>query len=70
MIDSVTRSDLMGIIEKALEDFSEIQINLKSKAARDAIALRIASDISALNDASDKTDADQYFKELHTKIYR
>tara|TARA_B100000161_G_scaffold204484_2_gene149688 strand:+ start:1008 stop:1217 length:210 start_codon:yes stop_codon:yes gene_type:complete len=69
MVDSITRSDLMGIIERALEDFSEIQINLKSKAARDAIALRIASDIAALNYSSDMQDADEGFKELQRKFY-
>ena len=45
MRENTTRNDLRGIIEKALEDFSEQQINLKSKAARDGIAVRIASDI-------------------------
>ena len=70
MIDSATRSDLIGIIEKALADFSEQQINLKSKAARDAIAFRIASDIVTLNEeASTKENADQSFKELQRRIY-
>ena len=68
MVEGATKNDLIGIIEKALEDFSEIQINLKSRAARDAIALRIASDIEALS-TPDETDADQYFKELHIKTY-
>ena len=70
MIDSATRSDLIGVIEKALADFSEQQINLKSKAARDAIAFRIASDIVTLNEeASTKENADQSFKELQRRIY-
>ena len=70
MIDNATRSDLIGIIEKALADFSEQQINLKSKAARDAIAFRIASDIVTLNEeASTKENADQSFKELQRRIY-
>ena len=70
MIDSATRSDLIGIIEKALADFSEQQINLKSKAARDAIAFRIASDIVTLSEeASTKENADQSFKELQRRIY-
>lgn len=69
MEDGVTRSDLMGIIERALEDFSEIQINLKSKAARDAIALRIASDIAALNDTPEESNANRYFKNLQRKAH-
>ena len=70
MIESATRSDLIGIIEKALEDFSEQQINLKSKAARDAIALRIASDIATLNkEMSTKENASQSFKELQRRVY-
>lgn len=69
MVESATKSDLMGIIEKALEDFSEMQINLKSRAARDAIALRIASDIEALN-APGEINANRYFKELRSKTYR
>ena len=70
MIDNATRSDLIGIIEKALADFSEQQINLKSKAARDAIAFRIASDIVTLNEeTSTKENANQSFKELQHRIY-
>ena len=69
MEDGVTRSDLMGIIERALEDFSEIQINLKSKAARDAIALRIASDIAALNDTPEESNANRCFKNLQRKAH-
>lgn len=70
MIETATRSDLIGIIEKALEDFSEQQINLKSKAARDAIAFRIASDIVTLKEEhSTKENADQSFKELQRRIY-
>jgi len=34
------------IIEKALKEFSEVQVNLSSQSAREAIALRITSDIS------------------------
>lgn len=49
MLKRSTKSDLMGVIEKALADFSEQQINLKSQAARDAIAMRIASDIEEMN---------------------
>ena len=66
-----TPSDLRGIIEKALEDFSEQQINLSSKAARGAIAMRIASDITASQKklSSSKQDADKDFKRLQRKFY-
>lgn len=56
MLKRSTKSDLMGVIEKALADFSEQQINLKSQAARDAIAMRIASDIEEMNS---KTNEDR-----------
>lgn len=70
MIGGTTRSDLIGIIEKALADFSEQQINLKSKAARDAIAFRIASDIANLHEeAPNKDNANQGFKKLQRRIY-
>ena len=70
MMESATRSDLIGIIEKALEDFSQQQINLKSKAARDAIAFRIASDIATLNkEMPTKENASQSFKELQRRVY-
>ena len=70
MIETATRSDLIEIIEKALEDFSEQQINLKSKSARDAIAFRIASDIITLKEkTSTKENANQSFKELQRRIY-
>ena len=70
MVENATRNDLIGIIEKALEDFSEQQINLKSKAARDAIAFRIASDIvSSGGTAPSKENADQSFKEIQRRVY-
>ena len=70
MIDGATRNDLIGVIAQALEEFSEMQINLKSQAARDAIAFRIASDIVALNEeVTDRRNADQSFKELQRRIY-
>ena len=37
--------DVRKIVEKALEDFADHQVNLSSKPAREAIAVRIASDI-------------------------
>ena len=37
--------DVRRIVEKALEEYSDHQINLTSKSAREAIAVRIASDI-------------------------
>ena len=40
------RESVKAIVKKALEEFSEVQVNLASKSAREAIALRIASDIS------------------------
>tara|TARA_B100001094_G_C18112051_1_gene761766 strand:- start:1085 stop:1270 length:186 start_codon:yes stop_codon:yes gene_type:complete len=40
------RENVKAIVEKALQEFSEVQVNLSSKSAREAIALRIASDIS------------------------
>lgn len=39
------RTDLREIIERALAEFSGEQINLSSKAAREAIAYRIATDV-------------------------
>lgn len=42
-----TKSDVKDIVETALKDFSDVQVNLTSKSAREAIALRIASDISS-----------------------
>tara|TARA_Y100000385_G_C12689462_1_gene465720 strand:+ start:203 stop:391 length:189 start_codon:yes stop_codon:yes gene_type:complete len=41
------KSDVKDIVEIALKDFSDVQVNLTSKSAREAIALRIASDISS-----------------------
>tara|TARA_A200000159_G_scaffold3397_1_gene3505 strand:+ start:9566 stop:9778 length:213 start_codon:yes stop_codon:yes gene_type:complete len=70
MTDNTTRGELIELIQKALEDFSEQQINLKSKAARDAIAFRIASDLVSLsNTPTGRENADQYFKELQRRIY-
>ena len=40
------REDVKAIVEKALQEFSEVQVNLSSSSAREAIAIRIASDIS------------------------
>tara|TARA_B100000212_G_scaffold335441_1_gene307411 strand:+ start:962 stop:1153 length:192 start_codon:yes stop_codon:yes gene_type:complete len=40
------REDVKSIVEKALKEFSEVQVNLSSSSAREAIAIRIASDIS------------------------
>ena len=35
------------IVEEALTEFSKLQINLSSDSAREAIAMRIASDITS-----------------------
>ena len=35
------------IVEEALAEFSKLQINLSSDSAREAIAIRIASDITS-----------------------
>ena len=35
------------IVEEALAEFSNLQINLSSDSAREAIAIRIASDITS-----------------------
>ena len=42
------RENVKAIVKKALEEFSEVQVNLASSSAREAIALRIASDISEM----------------------
>ena len=47
MQDESTKSDVKDIIEAALKDFSDVQVNLTSSSAREAIAIRIASDISS-----------------------
>lgn len=39
------RDKIRSIVEVALQDFSESQINLSSQNAREAIALRITSDL-------------------------
>ena len=40
------RNAVKTIIEEALKEFSDVQVNLSSPSAREAIALRISSDIS------------------------
>ena len=64
-------NDLREIVERALKDFSDQQINLKSKAARDAIAIRIVSDITASQEKAGSSiqNANKDFKRLQRKLY-
>ena len=50
------RTDLREIIERALEEYSSEQINLVSKAAREAIAYRIATDVLQFLPSPEKDD--------------
>lgn len=40
------RTKLQTVVKSALDDFADQQINIASENARDAIALRVASDIA------------------------
>lgn len=62
---------LKEIVEKALKDFSDQQINLKSKAAREAITIRIVSDIKARQHKSSPSvqNANKDFERLQRKLY-
>jgi hypothetical protein len=43
--DKLTRSKIRETVEAALEEYSSIQINLSSKTAREAIAIKVTSDL-------------------------
>lgn len=43
--DRLMKDKIKSIVELALEDFSVQQVNLSSKNAREAIALRVTSDL-------------------------
>lgn len=62
---------LKEIVEKALKDFSDQQINLESKAAREAITIRIVSDIKARQHRPNTSiqNANKDFKRLQRKLY-
>lgn len=44
-VQDENRDTVKAIIEEALKEFSDVQVNLLSESAREAIALRITSDI-------------------------
>ena len=44
-VQDENRDTVKTIIEEALKEFSDVQVNLLSESAREAIALRITSDI-------------------------
>ncbi len=41
----LTRSKIREAVEAALEEYSSIKINLSSKTAREAIAIKVTSDL-------------------------
>ena len=43
--DKLTRSKIRETVEAALEEYSSIKINLSSKTAREAIAIKVTSDL-------------------------
>ena len=45
MLQNLKKNDIKNIILKALEDFVDLQVNLKSPHAREVIAVRLATDI-------------------------
>jgi len=45
--DQKEKNSVKEIIEAALKEFSEGQINLSSSSAREAIAMRISTDITS-----------------------
>jgi hypothetical protein len=45
---NVTRDDVRSKVLECLKEYAELQINLKSGHAREAIATRISSDIMSL----------------------
>ena len=45
---NVTKDDVRSKVLECLKDYAELQINLKSDHAREAIATRISSDIMSL----------------------
>lgn len=47
MFSEKQKSQIKDIVLKALEDFEDLQINLKSANAREVIAVRIASDLTS-----------------------
>ena len=45
MLEKNEKIELKNIVLKALEEFSDLKIDIKNPNAREAIAVRIASDI-------------------------
>ena len=45
MINTQDKEHIKSVVLKALEEFGNLQINLSSSNAREAIAVRIASDL-------------------------
>ena len=45
MINTQEKEHIKSVVLKALEEFGNLQINLSSSNAREAIAVRIASDL-------------------------
>jgi|TARA_B110000467_G_C18222073_1_gene423574 hypothetical protein len=56
--DKLLKDKIKGIVELALEDFSVQQVNLSSKTARQAISLRVTSDIFAAFNLGSPQDRD------------